>query len=310
MIMSKWSGLGLGVLLATVAYLAPAMAQVPRSWVASNGNDANPCSRTLPCETLNRAHLVTQAGGEISIIDAAGVGAVTITKAITINGEGTLASILGSGGAGITVLAGNNDKVVIRNIQFNGSVAGGTAGVSVLSGHVTIDKCLIYGFTAGLLGGHGVLINTSGTSRVDIRDTDLSNNTNGVWAQTSGAGVAIVNLDNVRINGPTVGFGVITNNNNVFVSINRSHIATGSGTALHTNAGNGVINLSNSHLTNNNVAVNAANAGSVIRINGNAIFNNATGFMIAAGATIATGNNNKTAANGGVTGPNASIGTQ
>ena len=58
----------------------------------------------------------------------------------------------------VVILAGTNDKVVIRNIQFNGSVAGGTAGVSVISGHVTIDKCLIYGFTSGTLGGFGVLV--------------------------------------------------------------------------------------------------------------------------------------------------------
>jgi hypothetical protein len=110
--------------------------------VSGTGNDANPCSRTLPCATLNAAHAVTQAGGEISVIDAAGVGALTITKSITVNGEGTLASVLSSS-SGITVLAGTSDKVIIRNISFNGSVSGGTTGIHVVSGNVTIENCLI-----------------------------------------------------------------------------------------------------------------------------------------------------------------------
>jgi hypothetical protein len=308
MTISKLSRLGLGVLLGVVAHVAPAQAQLARTWVSGTGNDANPCSRTQPCATLAGAHAVTMAGGEISVLDPGGIGSVTITKPITINGEGTLAGITTSGGNAINVLAGASDKVIISNLTLNGSAFGANAGVNVISGHVTIEKCLIYGFTAGILGGHGVLVNTSaGTTRVDIRDTNISNTSNGVWVQTSG-GFVTVTLDNVRING-TNGFGVITNSSNVFVSVNRSMISH-AGTALHTNTGAGVINLSNSHVSNNTTGMNAASAGSTIRINGNAIFHNATAFMIAAGAFIATGNNNKTAANGGVTVPNATIGTQ
>ena len=74
-----------------LALAAPqAMAQATRTWVSGVGDDANPCSRTAPCKTFAGAISKTAARGEINIIDAGGFGAVTITKAITIDGEGSL----------------------------------------------------------------------------------------------------------------------------------------------------------------------------------------------------------------------------
>ena len=49
------------------------------------GDDANPCSRTAPCKTFAGAISKTAAGGEINALDPGGFGAVTITKAITID---------------------------------------------------------------------------------------------------------------------------------------------------------------------------------------------------------------------------------
>ena len=71
-----------------------ASAQATRTWVSGVGNDADPCSRTAPCKTFAGAIGKTLAGGEISVLDPGGYGTVTITKSITINGNGTLASIL------------------------------------------------------------------------------------------------------------------------------------------------------------------------------------------------------------------------
>src|SRR2546423_3383293 len=70
--------------------LAPVImnAQASRTWVSGVGDDANPCSRTAPCKTFAGAILKTAAGGEIDALDPAGFGALTITKAITIDGGG------------------------------------------------------------------------------------------------------------------------------------------------------------------------------------------------------------------------------
>jgi len=48
-----------------------------------------------PCKTFAGAISKTAVGGEINVIDAGGFGAVTVTKSITIDGSGALASILG-----------------------------------------------------------------------------------------------------------------------------------------------------------------------------------------------------------------------
>src|SRR5256714_13495236 len=59
--------------------------QATRTWVSGVGNDANPCSRTAPCKTFAGAISKTAAGGEISVLDPGGFGAVTITKSIEID---------------------------------------------------------------------------------------------------------------------------------------------------------------------------------------------------------------------------------
>src|ERR1700754_3886433 len=82
---------------------APAHAQASRTWVSGVGDDVNPCSRTAPCKTFAGAISKTAAGGEINCLDPAGYGAVTIVKAMTINCEYTLGSILSSGTNGIIV---------------------------------------------------------------------------------------------------------------------------------------------------------------------------------------------------------------
>jgi hypothetical protein len=65
-----------------------AQAQATRTWVSGVGDDANPCSRTAPCKTFAGALSKTAAGGEISVLDPGGFGAVTITKSISIVADG------------------------------------------------------------------------------------------------------------------------------------------------------------------------------------------------------------------------------
>src|ERR1700724_3114852 len=93
-----------------------AHAQASRTWVSGVGDDANPCSRTAPCKTFAGAISRTAAGGEIDVLDPGGFGALTITKAITLDGGGgQVASILAASTNGIVVAAGVSDNVVIRN---------------------------------------------------------------------------------------------------------------------------------------------------------------------------------------------------
>src|ERR1700682_6335672 len=93
------------------AFASLAQAQATRTWVSGVGDDANPCSRTAPCKTWAGAISKTADCGEIDALDPGGFGAVTITKSITLDGTGTLASILNAGTTGIVVNA-PSDKVI------------------------------------------------------------------------------------------------------------------------------------------------------------------------------------------------------
>src|SRR5512147_200857 len=112
--LTKW----MTVVFAICISVAVAQAQATRTWVSGVGDDANPCSRTAPCKTFAGAISKTAAGGEISALDPAGFGTVTITKAITLNGNGTLAGILAAGQSGIIVNAGVNDVVTIHDLSI------------------------------------------------------------------------------------------------------------------------------------------------------------------------------------------------
>lgn len=107
-----------------VLFASNVWAQATRTWVSGVGDDANPCSRTAPCRTFAGAISKTVAGGEINALDPGSYGALTITKAITIDGGGTFASIFASGTDGIVVSAGPSDQVNLRNLTVNGGGTG------------------------------------------------------------------------------------------------------------------------------------------------------------------------------------------
>src|ERR1700720_2543301 len=105
-----------------------ANAQATRTWVSGVGDDANPCSRTAPCKTWAGAISKTAPGGEIDALDPGGFGALTITKAITLDGGGgQVASVLVAGTNGIAVAAGASDVVILRNLRLNGLLGNGSS---------------------------------------------------------------------------------------------------------------------------------------------------------------------------------------
>ena len=78
--------------LASFALAAPAAeaSGVARAWVSGKGTDVSGCGApTHPCRSLQYVHdNIIEAGGEIDVLDAAGYGAITITKSISIVNDG------------------------------------------------------------------------------------------------------------------------------------------------------------------------------------------------------------------------------
>jgi hypothetical protein len=192
----------IGLAAASLAFaIQPAGAQAPRTWVSGIGDDANPCSRLAPCKTFAGAISKTAAGGEISALDPGGFGAVTITKAITIDGGGgQVASVLASGTNGIVVSAGAGHTVTLRNLRINGvsgTPTGGLNGVQFLSGAALhIENCTIFGFTQNAIN-----INTTSASATSVflTDTVVSNSTTGIFARNAGSGLVFVSLQRTTL---------------------------------------------------------------------------------------------------------------
>src|SRR5262249_20963635 len=169
-------------------------AQATRTWVSGVGDEANPCSRTAPCKTFAGAISKTATGGEIDALDPGGFGALTITKAITLDGGGgQVASVLVSGTNGIVVQAGGNDVVIIRNLRING-IGSGFNGVRFLSGKdLNVENCFIFGFTQN---GIDIALNQATQASAHIINTVLKNNGgDGVRATNAQAPAVQVGID-------------------------------------------------------------------------------------------------------------------
>ena len=184
------------VFVACVFVSSSAFAQATRTWVSGVGNDADPCSRTAPCKTFAGAISKTATGGEISVLDPGGYGAVTITKPITISGVGEQASILASGTNGIIInitvppALPVQNVVTLRNIQINGAgLTLGLSGVRALNATtVILDNVNIFGFST-----NGVI--AEDTSKVSILGGTISN----IASASLSAGIAVHAIDTSSI---------------------------------------------------------------------------------------------------------------
>jgi hypothetical protein len=290
---------GLWTLLVTAS--APVYAQATRTWVSGVGDDANPCSRTAPCKTFAGAISKTAAGGEISALDPGGFGVVTITKSITINGDGTLAGILSAGTSGIIVNVGATDKVILRNITINGANTG-TNGIRYLAGGtLMVDNGTISGVNAS--PGRAISVETTATAELLVTDTTITNCLAGIRLATT-AGNLAATLDNVRIENVN-GHGFEAAQGNTFGMIRRSTFASNTSDGVRAGVGTATIMVEDSVVSfNNGTAVNAAVALARIRISNNTIVNNNVGIAIAAGAFVESPDNNRVAGNLTSTPPN------
>jgi hypothetical protein len=291
--------------LAVIAFfgsLAIAQAQATRTWVSGVGNDANPCSRTAPCKTFAGAISKTAAGGEIDALDPGGYGAVTITKAITIDGGGNLASVLVSGTNGIVVSAGGSDVVTIRNITVNG-ISAGLNGIRFLSGAALhVERCVIFGFT-----GAGIDVEPGAVSQLFVLDTVVRDNDGGGILIKPGAYVG-GSLDGVRLDGNLYGVRAESNAN---ITI-RNSIASGNINgfqAVSTGAGT-AINLENSAAVGNGNGIATSGAATFIVLSNATIMSNSQGINTSGGGNVYSFGNNRIVGNATNGAPTATVSLQ
>jgi hypothetical protein len=279
---------------------AAAQAQATRTWVSGVGDDANPCSRTAPCKTFAGAISKTAAGGEISALDPGGYGAVTITKSITINGQGTLASILGANTNGVIVNVAATDKVVLRSISIEGA-GSGFNGVRMInaSGTLQIEDSAINGFTQ-----NGIDVESAGGAQVFIKNTVIRNNGGqGIFIQSaSSASPVKVTVDKSHLVNNAVGLLAASSSR---VTVHDSVITENSSVGIlaqaSAGAGSSTVSIESSIITNNEAGIRSSGAGSantaVIRISEVMITDNTNGLLAENGGSIVSFGNNRIAGN-------------
>jgi len=287
-----------------VLTVSPAQAVTPtETWVSGNGTNSGNCARSAPCATFAYALTQVAAGGEIICVDGGDFGEVAITVSVAISCGAANGSVLvsNSNGIGISINAASTDVVTLRGLNIDGLGVGGDGIIIQSAKEVHIENCQIRNFRG--TPGMGILLNGNSTIYVYVVDTVISDNSNGVELVSTG-GFKVASLKNVVITGST-NDGVQLGNSNIYVNITESIISGNSGNAVNVLASGSTANIDRTTMANNAVSALNAASGATIRTIGNNIFNNTAAFLIAAGGTIATDQQNRVDGNGGAQVPNA-----
>jgi len=298
------------VLVLAVLACTPSQAQLFRAYIASDGNDANPCTIQLPCRLLPAALNAVANTGEIWMLDSANfnTGTVNIAKSVTISAvPGSLGSIVVLGGHGLAITTAAL-RVTLRNVSI-GPVAtsphtSNQRGIEMSADSVlTLDRCIVGNLTASegvriIMGrlkvvdsvfhNNGVAFNLQGLSRSAISGTRMVGNGTGVLVNsTAPFNTLTATVTDSVISGNGIGDGVVISN-------------TGMDSFAR-------LAVSRTLIEGNAVGVHAVNTGIgplAVSVSGSTITGNGRAFHQDDGVPIYTQNNNHVADN-----TNADIGT-
>jgi len=214
--MSKFAALPalLTAVLTCGIFTAPAHAARDRVFVASYGSDANPCTFGSPCKTFQHAHDVVADSGEITAIDSAGFGPVTITKGVTITSpNGVEAGIATGTYAGAVIInATSNDAVVLRGLTLEGSNVSFYGIQANSAGKIEIIDCVVRDFAVT-----GIVVDPTASMNVLISNISVLNN----------AGIGIdIRYDNYPPIQTTLTHLTVADNNNTGIKITNNVYAT------------------------------------------------------------------------------------
>jgi hypothetical protein len=281
-----------GALAALVVLAVPAAAsgQATRTWVSGVGDDANPCSRTAPCKTFAGAISKTAARGTINAMDSGGFGALTITKSITVDGHGHLASTLATGGInGITVNAQATDTVIIREIDLDGdgTTLPGLNGIRIIqAGTVRVQNVRIQRFSRS-----GITFEpANANAKLTVDNTwihDVGGNGVNVAPPLLGSAIATVRRSEIEGAG---GCGVAAGSLGMSPLFNfATFCGMNNGGAP---AGNATVNVQTTGLADNvQKGLFANGAGATIRMSDNDVMGSVNGIQTVGGSLVSFRNN-------------------
>jgi Right handed beta helix region len=266
-----------------------AQAGADRTWVSASGNDANPCSRTSPCQTFAAAYANTNVGGQINVIDAGGYGTLVITHSITIDGSESMASVLATKDTvGFIINTGASDVVVLRGLNIQG---GGQNGIRFIgAGKLYVEDCRIFGFQQ-----KGIDFMPNGDGELFVKDSIIRNNAAaGILVAPTASGSARATIDHTRLDGNQNGLSVldeslVTIRNSITSNSNANGVV-----ALGSAAGGPQVSVENCLIFNNvSIGVKSTGSKAIVLLSGSTVTGNDTGLSAAGGGDIHSfGNNN------------------
>jgi hypothetical protein len=284
---------------ATLLLCTSAQAQLFRAYLASDGNDGNPCTLPAPCRLLPAALGAVANGGEIWMLDSANYNTATVnvTKSVSILAvPGVVGSVLAIGGPAISIGA-SGLSVALRNLVIAPLAGGGGTDGVVMTGAsaLTIENSLISNVGRGVqVYGAGQLKMTNTTLRgnsvraidvgqganATISATQMLANANGVGVFGDVASTTTAGISDSVISGGSVGVYAQTSIAGavVRVSVIRSAIEHTTETALRSNTGSG--------------------GSASLSVSGSMIANNTSGWRQQAGGVILSLGNNHFTDNG------------
>ena len=298
----------LAAALACSLFAEPALAQ--RVFVSATGSDSNPCSFASPCRSFQHAHDVTSANGEIDVLDPAGYGPVTITKAISIQGHGFSGISVPSGANGITINAPSTAAVHLNGLLIDGNNVGG-AGILFNTGKsLTVENCIVR--RSGHGSGLAFRPNGTTTATLAVSDSYFSDNaSNGLDVEPVGSGAVTAAItrsgfyDNRNINlfvyGPN-STGAINVAVTDSVAANNNSFSGASGFEVDSGSSRSVANLALTHCLayGNAIGVAAGTSNATVWLAQTTATGNGEGFSQSNGGVIMTyGDNSLADGNGG-----------
>jgi hypothetical protein len=251
------------------ALVLPAAAEAAETrYVASNGTANESCTRSQPCNTLQRAVNRTSPGGEVIVLDSGNYGnSLNVNRSITISADGVTATLIDPGGITIN----RADAVVtLRGLHLKGAGVSGVSGILVQNAAaVHIERCTIESFSS-----RGIYF-TRNNAQLFVTDSIVRNNSlSGLQVGASNVTVAIDNsrFENNGSNGvmfvgntqSTITRSISSGNNANGITQNTGRMNITSTTAAH-NGTHGFLAISNGEMTLE-ASVARGNGGSGLRV--------------------------------------------
>ncbi len=273
-------------------------AQLFRAYVASYGNDANPCTVVAPCRLVPAALNAVASGGEIWILDSANfnTGTVDINKSVAIAAvPGAVGSIVAVGGNAAIILHTAGVRASLRNVVItNNAVNPGSVGIAMTDGSaLTVEHCLLQGLPqqAILVGGNPV--------NVYIKDSEIRDGNNVAIDAQDGAYVDVVRTKMTENRTGAVAAETSTATGVAAVSVTDSEISgrNGNGSAglfasAHASGGAATIYANRVSISNVDYAMITSGLGSpAIQIGSSMVVHNGTNIYEASGRIWSLGNN-------------------